>query len=401
MCAMATARGWAWPTLSFALALTGVTVLAVLHQQVDLSTYLLGGAHATAPDLFRVTLLKDGLGFTYPPFSALLFAPFAHLDVRACQVVFSWVNLAALTSFIAVSLRAVGKELDRRTVLWWALVLVLPVTLLDPVRQTFLLGQVNIVLALIVVADLTMDLPLPRGILVGLAAAIKVTPLVFIPYLFLTRQHRAGARAVAAFCGAGLLAAAANASTSSAYWTRDIRDPQRAGLLSWIGNQGLLGALERLLGHALSTPIALLIALVAGAVGLVVAAGACRVSSPVLGLLVVEATESLASPVSWSHHFIWVVLLVAWLALAEDRPRGATWLAVGVATLFWAAPAWWVTHGPSTVFAGRGWLAPVADCDTLLFVALVLGAGYRVGRRLALRVSGPGPPTVAPSGAGS
>ena len=65
------------------------------------------------------------------------------------------------------------------------------------------------------------------------------------------------------------------------------------------------------------------------AVGLLVAAGAYRRSSPVLGFLVVEATESLANPVSWSHHFIWVVLLVAWLALAEDRPRYGEWYALG------------------------------------------------------------------------
>ena len=69
-----------------------------------------------------------------------------------------------------------------------------------------------------------------------------------------------------------------------------------------------------------------------------VAAGAYRRSSPVLGLLVVEATESLASPVSWSHHFIWMVLLVAWLALAEDRPRYGEWYALGVSVLLWAAP---------------------------------------------------------------
>ena len=85
------------------------------------------------------------------------------------------------------------------------------------------------------------------------------------------------------------------------------------------------------------------------------AAGAYRRSSPVLGLLVVEATESLASPVSWSHHFIWMILLVAWLALAEDRPRAGEWYALGVAVLLWAAPYWWVPHGPSVRFAGRGW----------------------------------------------
>ena len=141
----------------------------------------MGGAHASSNDLFTVTYPTDHLGFTYPPFSALLFAPFAHFPARACDVVFSWVNLAALFGVIVVSLRAVCRALDKRTLLWWGLALVLPVLLFDPVRQTFLLGQVNIILALMVVADLTMDLPLPRGILVGLAAAIKVTPDHFDP----------------------------------------------------------------------------------------------------------------------------------------------------------------------------------------------------------------------------
>ena len=229
-------------------------------------------------------------------------------------------------------------QLDRRTVLWWSLVLLLPVLLLDPVRQTFLLGQVNLLLALMVVADMTLDLPIPRGILVGLAAAVKVTPIILIPYLLLTRQGRAGARAVASFCAAALFAAAVNSSTSWAYWTHYIHDPQRAGNLAWIGNQGLLGALERMLGHTVTTPTTFVIVVTAGVVGLAVAAGAYRRSSPVLGFLVVEATESLASPVSWSHHFIWVVLLVAWLALAEDRPRYGEWYALAVAVLFWAAP---------------------------------------------------------------
>ena len=240
--------------MSAGLAVVGATILAVVHQQIDLSTYLLGGVHAPANDLFTVTLPKDGLGFTYPPFSALLFAPFAQFPLRVCEVAFSLVNLAAVFALIAVSLRAVCKAFDRRTILWWSLALVLPVVLFDPVRQTFLLGQVNIILALLVVADMTLDLPLPRGILVGLAAAIKVTPAILIPYLFLTKQGRAGTRAIASFCAAALLAIAVNASTSWAYWTHYIRDPQRAGMLSWIGNQGLLGALERMLGRPSAHP---------------------------------------------------------------------------------------------------------------------------------------------------
>ena len=379
----------------------GATVLALAHAQLDLGTYLLGGAHAQSNDLFTVTYPTDHLGFTYPPFSALLFAPFAHLPARVCEVAFSWVNLAALFGLVAVSLRAVCAALDRRTVLWWALALVLPITLFDPVRQTFLLGQVNIILALLVVADMTLDLPLPRGVLVGLAAAVKVTPIILIPYLFLTRQGRAGGRALATFGGATLLAAAVNASTSWSYWTHDIRDPQRAGMLSWIGNQGILGAFERMVGHVVSTPTTFVVVVVTGAVGLAVAAGAYRRSSPVLGFLVVEATESLASPVSWSHHFIWVVLLVAWLALAPDRPRYGEWYAAAVALLLWAAPYWWVPHGPAVTFAGRGWLIPLSDCDVLLFVAVVAGAGFRVLRSMAEGPVRARRRSMAPSGAGT
>jgi alpha-1,2-mannosyltransferase len=401
MHAIAASRGWGWPALSAAVAFVGATGLALFHQQLDLSTYLLGGQHAVSNDLFTVTYPTDHLGFTYPPFSALLFAPFAHFPPRACEVVFSWVNLGALFGLLVVSLRAVGASLQKRTILWWALALVLPVLLFDPVRQTFLLGQVNIILALMIVADLTMDLPLPRGILVGLAAAIKVTPIILIPYLFLTRQGRSGLRAIATFCAAGVLAAVCNASTSWSYWTHYIRDPQRAGMLSWIGNQGVLGAVERLLGHTVTTPTSFVIVITVGVLGLLIATGAYRRSSPVLGLLVVEATESLASPVSWSHHFIWMVLLVAWLALAEDRPRYGEWWALGVAVLLWAAPYWWVPHGPGVAYAGRGWLTPVGDADVLIFVALLVGAAVRVVRATLERPQRAGRRAMAPSGAGS
>ena len=264
-----------------------------------------------------------------------------------------------------------------------------------------MLGQVNIILALMIVADLTMDLPLPRGILVGLAAAIKVTPIILIPYLFLTRQGRAGVRSIASFLAAALLAVAFNASTSWSYWTHYIRDPQRAGMLSWVGNQGVLGATERMLGHTVTTPTTFVIVVTVGVLGLLVAAGAYRRSSPVLGLLVVEATESLASPVSWSHHFIWMVLLVAWLALAEDRPRAGEWYALGVAVLLWAAPYWWVPHGPSVRFAGRGWLLPVGNAYVLVCIVLVLGAAVRVARSSMKRPVRLGRRTMAPSGAGS
>jgi alpha-1,2-mannosyltransferase len=151
-------------------------------------------------------------------------------------------------------------------------------------------------------------------------------------------------------------------------------------MLSWIGNQGLIGAFERMAGRVVTTPTTFLIVATVGGFGVAIAAIAYRRSSPVLGLLVVEAAESLANPVSWSHHFIWVVLLIAWLALAEDRPRYGEWWALGVAVLFWAAPPWWAPHGPGIIFAGRGWLIPLSDSYVLLFIVLIAATAVRVWR---------------------
>jgi alpha-1,2-mannosyltransferase len=116
-------------------------------------------------------------------------------------------------------------------------------------------------------------------------------------------------------------------------------------------------------------------------VGLGIAVRAYRVSSPLLGFLVIEATESIASPVSWAHHFIWVVLLIAWLALAPDRPVHGEWWALAVAAVFWAAPIWWVPHGPGVRYAGHGWTILLADSFFVVLVAVVVAALVRLVRR--------------------
>jgi alpha-1,2-mannosyltransferase len=168
-------------------------------------------------------------------------------------------------------------------------------------------------------------------------------------------------------------------------------------MLSWIGNQGLIGAFERMAGRIVTTPTTFLIVATVAGLGLAIAAVAYRRSSPVLGLLVVEATEALANPVSWSHHFIWVVLLIAWLALAEDRPRYGEWWALAVAVLFWSAPPWWAPHGPGIAFAGRGWLIPLSDAYVLLFIVLLAATAVRVWRTPVERRVHPRTPVAAPS----
>jgi alpha-1,2-mannosyltransferase len=377
---VASTRGWAWPVISGSLSVVGVTVLALAHRMIDLGTYLLGGSHALQSNLYDVTYAPTHLGFTYPPFAALLFWPLSHFPRVLDQVFFTWVNLAVLFALVAISFRVTCVALSRRTVVWWSLLLLTPLGLLDPVRETILLGQINLLLALAVIADVTVIRQDRRGYLVGLAAAIKITPLILVPYFLLTRQRGAGLRSLGAFVGAGAATMALTPSTSWAYWTHHLWKPKSAGWLPWVGNQGIVGVVDRFLTREISTPMEFLLVAVVTMAGLVIAVGANRVSSPLLGFLAVEATESMASPVSWSHHFVWVVLLILWLALSPDRPaHGGGWAAL-VALVFWAAPIWWVHHGPSVRFAGHGWLALLADAFFIVFGVFLVATTLHVAR---------------------
>ena len=132
-----------------------------------------------------------------------------------------------------------------------------------------------------VVADLTLDLPLPRGILVGLAAAIKVTPIILIPYLFLTRQGRAGVRAIATFCAAA--AAGGRRQRLDLVGLLDALHPRpAAGRACCRGSatRASLGALERMIGHTREHAHDVRDRADRGGLGLAVAAGAYRRSSP-------------------------------------------------------------------------------------------------------------------------
>ena len=369
-------RRWWWPALSTLATLVTFTVIAWSRREVDLGTYLLGGAHAFSVELYQVRYPVTHLGFTYPPFAALLFAPFAHLPLKLDTIAFDWLSLGSLFGLLAVCLRATAPSLTKRSVVWWSLVLMAPAVLLAPVRETILFGQINILLALAVLADMTLTLRIAKGVLVGLAAAVKLTPIILVPYLFVTGRTRAGWTALATFAAAAVLAAVVSPHASWTYWSHDAWFPTRAGSIPYIANQGAIGVVERLVRHPLTRLTTFTIVAAISGIGIVVARLAYFRSSLVLGLVVMEATEALASPVSWDHHLVWVVLLIAWLVLASDRPAHGTWWAAAVAILFWAAPIWWVPHN-RVHYAGRGWLLPLADSFFLALVAVVAAAGVR------------------------
>jgi alpha-1,2-mannosyltransferase len=269
-----------------------------------------------------------------------------------------------------------------------------PVVLLNPVFTTINLGQVNIFIVLLVLADLTRTLAwrgktLPRGVLIGLAAAVKLTPLIFIPFLFLTRQFRAGLTALGTFVGLSLAALAVSPHASRLYWTKEVFDSRRAGNLLYVSDQNLRSAVQRMMHLVPPQSLLLVLTVVLGAAGLILATWAWRASSALLGVALCATTGLIVSPVSWSHHYVWVVPVLAWLTLGADRPRGGRWWALGVAILFWAAPIWWVPNvqrgygGPVELLAANAFfLAAVAF---LALSALLLWGRDRAGSGRTVR----------------
>jgi alpha-1,2-mannosyltransferase len=386
--------GTSWPLvvlgLMSAAGALGMAIAGASGRQVDFDVYRMGAAHVLGQHLYDVRLPGLNLPFTYPPFAALLFWPFTPLPVYAGQLIWSLLNLVMLAALIAASIRAARPQWPHQRTWATAALVLFPALLLSPDLSTLDFGQVNFLIALLVLSDLTGVIrmgshTLPRGVLLGIAAAVKLTPLLFIPFLLLTRQFRSGATALATFLSCSLGAAALAPHSSLLYWSKESFDAKRSGNLLYISDQNLHSALQRMI--AAPPPPLLLdsLTLLFAAAGLAVATWAYRTSSPMLGILLCAATGLIISPVSWSHHYVWVVPLLAWLVLATDRPRSGRWWALGAAALFWAAPIWWVPNpqrgygGPLVLLAGNSYF--LAALAFLLLAAVLLWSRHRELRR--------------------
>jgi alpha-1,2-mannosyltransferase len=343
---------WVVGALSLILALVRVFFLVWRRSPLDFDIYMMGGSHFFGGHLYTVRYPSPGLGFTYPPFSALAFSPLTLVPRQVAQYLWALANLACLGGLLALSLRAVRPALSGRELVQWSLVLITPAIWLDPVKLTFSYGQINIVLVALVLADLTGrvrmgDKVLPQGVLTGLAAAAKLTPLVFVPFLFLVRRARSALIALATFVAVALVVAALGPSTSWEYWTRYAFDAGRVGSNSYISNQSLSGVLERFHHGVVAHSVYYGLDLVLVVAGLALAVWAYRRSSPLLGVLVCATVGMVVSPITWVHHMVWIIPILLWLCLAEDRPTGGRIWAAAAALLFWIAPIWSLPYGGS------------------------------------------------------
>ena len=372
---------------------------------VDLHVYLGGAAALDVPGTLYSYVYADQtpdfpLPFTYPPFAALVFYPLSKLPFAV--VAFGWQigTIAALYGVVRLSQRLIspGAAADdghRRAMLWTALGI-----WTEPLRSTFDYGQVNVILVLAVLWAVSSTRWWRSGLLVGVAAGIKLTPAISGLYFLGVRRWGTAVFAAVVFAGTVGLSFAVIGQQARYYFTDLLGDASRVGPIGTSFNQSWRGGISRILGHDAGYGPLVLSAI---AVTAVLAAGAWRALDATwtggtdrdrLGsLLVVELFGLLISPISWTHHWIWLVPLMIWLldgpwrSRAGARALGWPWLlltVVGVPwLLFFAQPTIWQIDRP-WYQAWVGLVYIVATLATMGWIALSGRPGVR-------STPGPGP----------
>jgi alpha-1,2-mannosyltransferase len=312
-----------------------------LWSPLDLGVYWEGGLavrHGT--HLYALSYTWVHLPFTYPPFSAGVFAIVAHFSLPVLAVLLGAADLLTLivAAWIALGVRQWSGLPGR---LGAAFAVAAFGLWFEPIQQTLAFGQVNVVLMLIVLLDLRRpDSRWTKGVGVGLAAGFKLTPAIFIGYLLFTRRFRAAAVAAGTFAATIGVTWIFMPYESHKYWIgRMFTDATRIGDPGYVGDQSLHGLISRLMDGSGDKLFLVLAALVAVG-GLSLAAWAHRHGDEMLAILLTATTGLVASPISWSHHWVWIVPFAAWL-VAQRTFAMALWQRIALcAALVLAFTAW-------------------------------------------------------------
>lgn len=362
--------------LFFLLSLTAyLTDLAVHRGGViewfDLNVYNDSGLITRQlPAILYTWQYAASIKFTYTPFAAIVFAGGTFLAWEALRWTMTVASMISIPLTVWLTLGAMGQRGTRRASA--ALVVSALALWIEPVQRALYLGQIEPLLLLLVVWDLTRnDQRWWKGAGIGLAAGIKLVPLIFIPFLLLSGKVRQAAIAMATFAATIVVGFIVLPGQSTSYWlTGYFFRPGRTGAVDSLVNQSLLGFIARETGGApqaqsIWLPVVLGVVLVGVAGGAILS----RSGKPVQGWILVGITSVLASPISWDHHWVWLVPFLAMLAGLAMTSRGPSRWALWTAMILTAAavgawPSQW--SGPQAFVPGRGllgWFARPAELN--------------------------------------
>ena len=382
-------RRWVAPVVYGVLGLEVAVVagFATAYNALDFRIYMWGG-HAVIHDTRLYLDPAYGHWFVYPPFPAVLFVPVAALPLAVARVAWDLACVAALAYSLVLMLRLAGYRPGRLAVAGATAAALA----LDPVYQTLFLGQVNLFLLALVMTDVWLVSGGSRraGLGVGIAAAVKLTPAIFIVLFLLAGKIRAALVSTAAFLGCGLIGLLVAPGATREYWGHLFYDTSRVGA-PYISNQSPYAAALRIAGGASHVGAwYVVVPLVLGVAGLASAVVLARRDDWLGAAAVTGCAGLLVSPVSWAHHWVWV--LAALLVLVRAGHRVAAGLGY---LLFAVAPFWYTPHAGGPREYGFHWLVTlVANCYLIAGLAFLAYLAYlaRVSRSSWLFgcASGPG-----------
>jgi alpha-1,2-mannosyltransferase len=388
--------------LGAALYMINLSVLNPWHGGFDLKVYR--GAVVWWLDhkpLYTFHRNATPYGFTYPPFAALTMLPmslFTQTGALWVNATMSVVVLVALTWWLVAPIAA-----RHGRPRWFAVGVAVPlVYLIEPVRETIAYGQVNLYLVALVLLDVALLARGNRfaGVGIGLATAIKLTPGLFILYLLITGRWRAAATALGTFAGATLLAAAVAPGTSKQFWTVTLFETNRVGKVESADNQSVLSLVARAFGTGTLSSVVWV-----AAAGLVLVAGmlrarqAWRRGDELVGVTLTGLVACLVSPISWTHHLIWVVpAILVLLDVALGTPVAAPgWLrdrrllagatALAVSAVFGFSVVWYFANFDGSIHRHDALAAIGTNAYVLAMLALLVLVPVRA---LSVTVPRPG-----------
>ncbi|GAC1407987.1 MAG: mannosyltransferase [Mycobacterium sp.] len=347
---------------------------------VDLHVYVGGAGTLDHPGTLYDYVYADQtpdfpLPFTYPPFAAAVFYPL-HL-IPFGILAFGWqlATIAALYGLVRISQRLLPNSGDRRLAMLWTAVGIW----IEPLRSNFDYGQINVFLVLAILYAVYSTRWWLSGLLIGLAAGVKLTPAVSGLYFLGARRWGAAVFSGVVFVGTVAVSALVVGDQTRYYFTKLLGDAHRVGPIGTSFNQSWRGGISRILGHDAGYGPLVLAGIAITAVLALLAWRAIGGASDRLGAIVlVQLFGLLMSPISWTHHWVWLIPLMIWLLHGPLRERlgaqvlGWGWLALTIVGVPWllsfAQPTIWVIPRP-WYLASAGLIYIVATLATLAWVA--------------------------------
>jgi alpha-1,2-mannosyltransferase len=345
---------------------------------VDLDVYVRGAAAVIHHEsLYSVSV--HGLPFTYPTFAAVVFVPFELLGGVGARWALTVTSISCYVLVVTVCARRLRMSLATAGMVGLAGLV------FEPFLRNMLLGQINLVLLALIVVDCLVVPARYRGMLIGLATGIKILPGAFILFLILRREWWAVGRAIAAFAVTVAVGGVFAPHDTWVFWSGGFMNLSRFGPAAILGgdNQSLSAAFMRL-SHDVSPPSTPLLLMSLGVMTLGVVAAKHQIDSgnDVNALVCLGFASMLASPVSWTHHWVWAVL--ALMVLVQARRQVAAFV---LSAVFVIGPMWLASPGDLRELRHNWWQATA--CVSYVVIGLTYLIFFAAGRQGSRHVAQP------------